>query len=189
MPFTVAPIAGAGDGTDVPTTWTSLAVGWECKRRNAFEAGSRKMTLVDGRLVLPEDGLHKILLGDVVPFEGALPTFLTECVQSWTPEEAARFRDIRLPVDSGAAAQYYAAKGTHYIVVEGRGVYHTGEDILGLGVPMFLCPLTLRIRTSKHKRKLPDGTRAPTDVVVDINYKARSLPPTPVCIFSSFPEE
>ena len=185
-PFVVAPTAGAGDGTDVPTTWNDLSVGWECKTKNAFEGGSRKLVLKDGRLVLEKDGLHKQLLGDTVLFGGAIPRFLYERPTSWSREEAETFKDQHIPIASDAVAQYYAAKGTHYIVVEGRGVYRTGVDILELGVPLFECPMDLRVRTSKHRKKLSNGTRVPTDAVVDINYKARLLPPTP---FTLFPAE
>jgi hypothetical protein len=188
--FHVQPTAAAGHGIDIPTTWNETLVGWEAKRANAFEAGGRKMEIVDGRLVVHEEGLVKQLLGELPVFGGEIPRFLTERVTEWSPEEAARFKDQRHPIDPNAAAAYYAAKDTHYIIVEGRGVYHTGVDILGLGVPKFVCEMTLRIRTSKHKTHiLPDGTRVPTDVVVDLNYKPRTLPTTPVCLFTSFPGE
>lgn len=187
--FHVQPTAAAGHGIDIPTAWAGVQVGWEAKRAKAFEAGGRKMEVVDGRLVVHEEGLVKQLLGETVVFGGEVPRFLTERVTEWSQEEAARFKDERCSIDPEAAAAYYAAKDTHYIVVEGRGVYHTGVDILGLGVPKFVCDMTLRIRTSKHRKRLPNGTRVPTDVVVDLNYNSRTLPATPVCLFTAFPGE
>lgn len=188
LSFHVQPTAAAGHGIDIPTTWNGRPVGWEAKRANAFEAGGRKMVPVNGRLVVHEEGLLKDLVGQTQVFRGEIPRFLTERVTEWSPEEAARFGDERYPVDPHAAAAYYAAKDTQYIVVEGKGVYHTGVDILNLGVPKFVCDMTLRVRTSKHKtHRLPDGTRVPTDVVVDLNYKRQTLPPTPVCLFTAFP--
>lgn len=188
-PFHVQPTAAAGHGIDIPTTWNGVQVGWEAKRANAFEAGGRKMVLVDNQLVVHEEGLVKQLLGQTTVFGGEIPRFMTERVEQWSQEENLRFRDEFYPVDPHAAADYYAAKNTHYIVVEGRGVYHTGVDILELGVPKFMCAMKLRIRTSKHRKRLPDGTRVPTDVVVDLNYAGKMLPPTPVCLFTAFPGE
>jgi hypothetical protein len=188
--FEVEATAAAGHGIDIPTTWNGLRVGWESKRANAFEAGGRKMKIIDGKLGVHEDGLLKDLLGQTPVFNGEVPRFLVETVAEWSQEEADRFRDVKYSVDSHAAAAYYAAKETHYIVVEGRGIYHTGIDILELGVPKFVCDLKLRIRTSKHKtHRLPDGTRVPTDVVVDLNYNPRTLPVSPVQLFTPFPEE
>lgn len=188
LSFDVQPTAAAGHGIDIPTTWKGIPVGWEAKRANAFEAGSRKMVLDNGRLVVHEEGLVKNLLGQIQVFRGEIPRFLTERVTEWSSEENARFRDETYPIDPNAAAEYYAAKDTHYIVVEGKGVYHTGVDILGLGVPKFVCTMELRVRTSKHRKRLPNGTRVPTDVVVDLNYTRQTLPSTPVCLFTSFPE-
>lgn len=69
---------------------------------------------------------------------------------------------------------YYKGKGVHYIQIEKYGLYHTGNDILNLGVPIFYCNQVLRIRTSKHKKKVAGG-RVPTDVVGDINYDKKTL--------------
>lgn len=189
QPFQVQTTAAAGHGIDIPSTWNGTRVGWEAKRAHAFEAGGRKMTIENGRLVVHDEGIVKQLLGDTQVFRGEIPRFLTERVTEWSPEEAARFKDERYPINPTAAAEYYAAKDTHYIIVEGKGVYHTGVDVLGLGVPKFVCTMELRIRTSKHKNHiLPDGTRVPTDVVVELNYKRQTLPATPVCLFTAFPE-
>lgn len=186
--FSVQSIAGAGDDTDIQTTWNGIPVGWEAKRKGAFEAGSRKMEVQDGRLVVHTEGIVKQLVGDIQVFGGEIPRFLTERVTEWSREDAERFKDDKYPLRSTAAAEYYAAKHTQYIVIEGVGVYHTGVDVLNLGVPLFACVMTLRVRTSKHRKKLATGGRVPTDVVVDLNYNRRTLPSTPVCLFTAFPE-
>lgn len=187
--FEIGKIATADDGTDMPTTWNGITVNWETKNKHAFEAGGRKLKLVDGKLTVHEEGVIKSLLADTPVFDGKVPSFMLGPIESWSAEDAATFRDQRIQISPDAGAQYYAKKGDHYIIVEGRGVYHTGTDILEFGVPKFVCETTLRIRTSKHRKKRPDGTRVPTDVVVDINYNYRTLPESPIDILTRFPAE
>lgn len=71
-------------------------------------------------------------------------------------------------------SEYYKSKGVYYIQVEGYGLYHTGNDVFNLDVPLFECKQYLRIRTSKHKKFL-GNIRIPTDVVGDINYDKKTL--------------
>ena len=58
-----------------------------------------------------------------------------------------------------------------YIQIENKGLYHTGEDPLNLGVPYFSCEETnLRIRSTKHKK---NGIC--TDVTAALQYNKRRL--------------
>jgi hypothetical protein len=68
-------------------------------------------------------------------------------------------------------AENYRAKGAHYIHVRGKGIYHTGEDPMGWGVPMFVTPCKLRIRAKQH-----GSGSVPQDVQVSLTYDNKLAP-------------
>lgn len=85
-----------------------------------------------------------------------------------TPDEHAEWKahkkahplackDVWLPLDDDLfAAQAYQSKGCDYVQIKGYGLYHTGEDVCGFGVPPLRLPVKLRFRVKSHgknKRK------------------------------------
>jgi len=171
--YPVEEVDGAEAGSDIRWYTPVGVIGIEVKNAGAFEGGSSKMEYdpVQGRLVFPaKSPLHQHCLGDNRIYGGKnLPHYEGRRTLDDTFRE-----DIRMPISNTTMCQYYKRKGTHYIAIQGFGIYHTGDDILGLGVPLFECEQTLRIRTSKHKKN-----GMPTDVVGDINYDKNSLVKSP----------
>jgi hypothetical protein len=175
--------AGAGEGIDVPFHFGGSSYGLESKTLNASEGGQRKFYLKEGVLELPNDDrtrIHRALLPpDFKLWEGRVPSFVKgdRTQETWN-KEAASFRDVYVNADNTAVAKFYKEKGTHYIQIEGKGLYHTGEDPCNFGVPLFSCSTRLRIRCKRHKGSIP-GT-----VMAALNYNKNTLPKTPFCLIN-----
>jgi hypothetical protein len=124
----------------------------ECKTREAFEGGQTKMILVDGKLI-PRNVLFREFID--VPFGGRIPTFcygLDFSDETWE-KESHLFRDEFTETDkTNLVSEYYRLRGSSYISVEGIGLYHTGEDPLQLGVPLFeVNNIKVRTRVKTHR--------------------------------------
>lgn len=152
----------------------------EVKNKGAFEAGGKAFQLVGDQLILPdkeEFRLHRELLGvDYKPFEGRIPSFKKgdKKVETWIAEKHL-FPEERIACeDTQIVANYYRKQGSAYIVVEEYGIYHTGEDILNLKVPMFECKVSLRVRCKQH-----GSSPLPGSVQVSINYDKKTLKKSP----------
>lgn len=173
--------AGAGEGIDVPFHFRGGSYGLESKTLNASEGGQRKFNLVNGVLELSDEErtrIHKALLPpDFKLWEGRIPSFVKgdRTQETWN-KEAASFRDVYVNAENTSVANFYKKKGTHYIQIEGKGLYHTGEDPCNFGVPFFSCSTRLRIRCKRHKGSVP-GT-----VMAALNYNKNTLPKTPFCL-------
>lgn len=178
-PFHVKETAGTKSTPDVPTEVNGRIVNFENKRLKAFEGGCGTFDLIDGKLQVKSDGIIKTLVGSYIPFQGRIPPFLIQSLTRWDNTE---FKDERLDVRDTAVAEYYHSKGVSYICIAGD-IYHTGEDVLEFGVPLFKCKTQIRIRTTKHKRK----NGVPRDVYADLNYDRKTLQPSPYNIFSRLP--
>lgn len=177
--YPVQEVEGAKSGPDITLVRETDTVGFEIKNKGAFEGGSIKMFYdrSQQRLVFPDTtSLHQKCLGDTRLYNGMnLPWYEGNyTVEDYQKVSSLFDREIRIPMTSASMSEYYRCRNVHYIQVEGYGLYHTGNDILSLGVPLFECTQYLRIRTSKHKRKL-QTMRVPTDVVGDINYDKKTL--------------
>lgn len=62
-------------------------------------------------------------------------------------------RDQYFNCDSDTISRLYREKGCHYIQVgNGFGLYHTGDDVCGFGVPYFECKQRIRIRIKIHEK-------------------------------------
>jgi hypothetical protein len=181
IPICISGTAGAGHSNDVSCTILDTLIGIECKTKGGFEGGGRVMKLVDGKLHL-EDGLIKTLLGDHIPFGGCIPSFLRgdSTFDTWNKEKEL-FKDEYISAPSYAIAEYYNLKGSQYIQIEGKGFYHTGIDVLNLGLPLFETQTKLRIRTSKHINR---KTGVPRDVTIALCMNNRLLKKSPLCIMS-----
>lgn len=89
----------------------------------------------------------------VVPFSGNIPTFMKrgkKCTVGEWQKESHLFNPTVISIPSDIIAKIYAAKGCTYIQVSGVGLFHTGVDICGFGVPYFVCNQTLRIYIKNH---------------------------------------
>lgn len=147
----------------------------ECKTREAFEGGQTKMSLVDGKLI-PRNDIFREFID--VPFGGRIPTF---CYgedfsdETWE-KESHLFRDEFTDTDkTNLVSEYYRLRGSAYISVEGIGLYHTGEDPLQLGVPLFeVDNIKVRTRVKTHRTRN-------RSVMVSFNWSGK-LPTSPIII-------
>jgi hypothetical protein len=149
---------------------------FEAKTKGANEGGGCTMRLVNGSFQLPEQSvLRGFLPPDLVLWDGKVPSCLTgdRSVETWNAEKGF-FKGVYIPAPSSAVADYYRQKGTLYMQIEGRGLYHTGEDVMGWGVPKFEPECRVRIRLKQHH-----SGSVPQDCQACFNYKPKSLPPTP----------
>ncbi len=180
-----AQTAAAGHENDVIFTIRDKYYGIECKNKGGFEGGGRVLKVINGKLSVEDDGLIKTLYGEHNAFHKIIPSFLKgdKTKETWLSEKHL-FQDEYIHVESTAISNYYRAKGSSYIQVEGKGLYHTGNDVLDLGVPLFQGDTRLRIRTTKHINK---KTGVPRDVTVALVFKRSSLKKSQYCLETSRP--
>jgi hypothetical protein len=177
--YSVEEVEGAKSGADICIVREHDRIGVEIKDNGAFEGGSIKMKYDDSqkRLVFSDiNSLHQKYLGNTILYNGLnLPWYEgKQTVEEYEPLADIFDKEVRIPISSASMSEYYRGKNVYYIQIERYGLYHTGNDILKLGVPLFECDQCLRIRTSKHKKKI-NNKRVPTDVVGDINYNKKTL--------------
>ena len=168
----VGDMAGGTHGQDVPTQIGGRTINWEAKNKGAFEGGGTTLYEENGMLRVPVKApLLQTLFADYRPWNGNIPA------------KGKMTEDDYIDVPSDSIAQYYREKGTHYISVEGKGIYHVGEDILNLGVPFFIVPgLRLRTRVTKHMKN-----GSPTDISTALTFNRRHLDPSPYSLFDKLP--
>jgi hypothetical protein len=185
----------AGSDKDAPDIDATLCDGSfkvEAKTKKAFEFGSKKFQFKDGRFVLPDHPLfHALFKPDFQPFNGFVPSFLRGDTSQDAlirdrreQREKGNSLDVKFEADDPfLAARYYAAKGVHYIQIEGRGLYHTGSDPYNLGVPILAMDMRVRFRCKTHKSNLNHSVQAqlncarpPTKSPYDLTDLTR-LPP------------
>ena len=174
-PIRLSDPAGASK-KDHDLTMLNNGLTLEAKTKGANEGGGCTLRLVNGSFQLPEQSiLRSFLPSDLVLWDGKVPSCLTgdRSTETWTTEKDS-FKGVYLPAASSAIADYYKAKGTMYMQIEGRGLYHTGEDVLGWGVPKFEPECRVRIRLKQHH-----SGSVPQDCQACFNYKPTTLPPTP----------
>lgn len=172
--------AGATTENDVRFQIFDKTIGIECKTKGGFEGGGTKFELVDDELIIQKEGILKSLLGNYSPYDGKIPSFMRgdKSYDTWKVEKEM-FSDVYVNVPPYSVAEYYRLKGSSYIQVEGKGLYHTGIDVLELGVPLFEVETKMRMRTSKHINR---KTGVPTDVTIALVFNRRTLPVTPICL-------
>jgi len=94
-------------------------------------------------------------------FNGKIPPFMQRKIthEEWVSikKNTSDFNDVFIDVADDTIKQLYAAKHCHYIQISSYGLYHLGEDICNFGVPEFLIPQRIRIRTKVHARKNRQG--------------------------------
>ena len=178
-----ATTAGGSSESDIRFTLQGTEFGIEVKDKKAFEGGQKRMIPGDHGLIIPEECLHKECIGSYIPFQGRIPSFLKgdKRPEQWSAEKHL-FADEFLPVDSKKVAEYYRRKGESYIQVEGKGLFHLGSDILGFGVPEFICETQLRIRSKCHK-----STPMHRSIMTSFIYKKDTLKPSPFDLITKPP--
>jgi hypothetical protein len=162
------------DAADIDATLCDGSFKVEAKTKKAFEFGSKKFQFKDGRFTLPDHPLFRALFPpDFQPFNGFIPSFLRGDTSQDTlnrdrreQKEKGNPLEVRFAVDDPLlAAKYYAAKGVHYIQIQGRGLYHTGFDPYNLGLPILAMVMQVRFRCKTHKSNLNHSVQAQLNCV------------------------
>lgn len=168
-----AETGGATSKPDISFEFQGGQINIECKTKKSFEGGGKRLTK---DLEIPEECIHKILLGSYKPFNGISPRFLNgdRTLETWNKEKHL-FKDEKFPIPMDSMAEYYRNKGVHYIQIEKKGLYHTGDDILNLGAPFFQCDMYLRIRCKRHT-----SSPMPGSVQSSIVFRTSSCAKSPV---------
>ena len=175
---------GATMNADIQLQVGDILIQIEAKNKGAFEGGGKTMKLHNGRLSCPNGSIHSIILDGYTPWSGRIPSFLKgdKSLRTWNCEKFF-FRDEYRRIAPDVISQYYYKKNIHYIQVEGKGLYHTGNDILQLGVPLFECRARLRIRCKQHS-----SSSMPSSVQASFTFDRRSLDTSPYDIESNLPD-
>jgi len=174
-PILVWGTAGSDKGAaDIDASLCDGTFEVEAKTKNAFEFGSKKFQFKNGKFELPDHPLLRSFFPvDFQPFAGFVPSFLRgdssqEALYRDRREQKVLGNplDVKFKVDDPlAAAKYYAAKGVHYVQIEGRGLYHTGCDVLNLGVPLLTMSMQVRFRCKTHKTNTNHSVQAQLNYV------------------------
>ena len=177
------PGSAPAEEEDVIIGWRGKKIGIEAKNLGTSEGGQRAFQLKNDRLEIPDlprNRIHRTCLpSGFLPFEGRIPSFKKGDLSRETWEkEWDLFRDQHIRCSPTAIADYYRMKGSSYIQIQGMGLYHTGDDICGWGVPLFKCPTRIRIRCKTHKGNVP------TTVQAALNYHRDRLEKSPFCLIN-----
>jgi hypothetical protein len=158
--------AGSTKANDVIIVVDGEHYGVEVKTKKAFEGGQGAFQFRDGRLIM-NDPFFVSLIGNHVPFEGRIPGFLMgdRSIDTWIKEKRI-FKPSYIPVGNDAVTRYYANKGSAYIYIETKGLYHTGKDPCFFGVPEFRGKTRVRIRCKQH-----GNTSIPGSVMASLVFK------------------
>jgi len=94
-------------------------------------------------------------------FNGKVPPFIEHNLthSDWMKikKSTTTWNDTYIDIPDMTISNLYKLKGCYYIQISQYGLYHTGIDICGFGVPKFELKQRLRIRTKIHTRKAKDG--------------------------------
>jgi hypothetical protein len=174
--------AGAGHGNDIGVIYQEQNVGIEVKNKGGFEGGGSKLEHNKDRW--ETESFLKPVIDIVNPYDGRIPSCLAgtdRSLATWNKEKK-EFPDMYVDMPNTSISDYYRAKGSQYIQIEGKGLYHTGEDPMNLGVPLFSVSTRLRIRLTKHKKK-----GVPTDMTAALVFKRRDLMKSTFCFQTNLP--
>ena len=178
-----------------PAPAAPRVIGLEIKTCGAVEAGQRSFRLTPDsdprkrRLVIPDNAQNQIhrycIPAGFQPFKGRVPSFLLgdRSFMTWRAE-MRHFRSeyIAIP-EKDIISRYYQRKGSDYIQIQNLGLFHTGSDPCGFGVPLFTCAIRMRVRCKQHGSiSVPSSVLAALEIV----DRAR-LAPSPYCLESRPP--
>jgi hypothetical protein len=174
---------------------TARIIGLEIKTCGAVEAGQRSFKLTterdprQRRLVIPDNAQNQIhrycIPCGFQPFKGRVPSFMLgdRSLKTWLAEKR-HFRSeyIAIP-EPDIIARYYQRKGSDYIQIQNLGLFHTGSDPCGFGVPLFSCAIRMRVRCKQH-----GSISVPSSVLAALEIVDRAkLAPSPYCLESRPP--
>ena len=170
FPIRAQKTAGSKNEVDIVCTTGDKSFGLEIKNKGAFEGGSKKLIETDRGMSINDDCIHKYVIGDNILYNKRI----------FSKKELDYFKkDIYIDALPHTISQYYAKKGSQYIQIEKLGLYHTGDDILNLGVPFFTCEKTrLRIRSTKHRY---------TDITAALQFDRKTITKSPYSIDGTLP--
>jgi hypothetical protein len=178
-------VEGAKAGADISLI-SHANIGIETKNKGAFEGGCKKMTYnkIHKRLEIVDKSIHKSILGDSIIYDGMnLPWYEgNKNMEEWSKVKSVFSKDIYLSANNNSISEYYRDSGVAYIQIENKGLYHTGEDPLNIGVPYFSCEIKLRIRSTKHKK---NGIS--TDVTAALQYNKKNIVKSPFSLDGILP--
>ena len=173
IPFNTQPpesLGGCGADIDIKLNWRVEGdIGVEAKRPTPdwmqMKLDKNKegvwVGVGAGKIPAASKMIFETIIGAVNLFGGKTPTFLERPLthSEWTAikKETPEFKDAYITCGDNTISQLYKAKGCQYIQVDGKGLYHTGEDTCDFGVPYFECPQRIRIRLKVHTRKNKKG--------------------------------
>jgi len=165
FPIQAQKTAGSKNEVDIVCKAGEQTFGIEIKNKGAFEGGSKKLVETDHGMGIKDDCIHKHVIGNNILYDGRI----------FSREDHEYFKnDIYIDASPQTISEYYAHKGSQYIQIEKLGLYHTGEDILNLGVPLFRCENTkLRIRSTKHRY---------TDITAALQFDRKTITKSPYSI-------
>ena len=173
IPINAIEVEGAKAGADISLI-SHLKIGIETKNKGAFEGGCKKMTYnqINKRLEIADKSIHNTIIGNNIIYDGLnLPWYEgKKSIEEWNKVKSIFSKDIYLSANDNAISEYYRKSGVAYIQIENKGLYHTGEDPLNIGVPYFVCEIKLRIRSTKHKK---NGIC--TDITAALQYNKRKI--------------
>lgn len=183
--------AGASHNRDIVLRFTNsegvdlgIEVGIEAKNLGAFEGGCIKLNKTDEGMKITDPSIHRDIVGDTVLYGGQiLPWYENKrTLNDWEAVKDVFKADVYVSAPPDAISRYYSQKGTHYIQIQGMGLYHTGTDILELGVPKFECEVNLRIRSTKH---IKHGI--PRDITAGLQFNRKTLAKSPYSFDGTLP--
>ena len=118
-----------------------------------------------------------------IPFPA--PPFFTRSIthQEWN-EVKHMYKDMYYSVANDTIAKAYRAKRCQYIQLKGYGLYHTGEDVCGFGVPLFCCEQRVRVRCKRHGKKDVFNKHIPSSVMISFRPKLSTLLHSPFSLDS-----
>ena len=183
-PILVGTTASATANPDIPLTIVlpteTLKINIEAKNRGAFEGGCKKLYPTPQGMKINEECIQKFIIGEQLLYNGHILPWNRgqRTMEDWQKEKHIFDKDIYIEAATDAISEYYAKKGTQYIQIENKGLYHTGSDPLGLCVPMFKSNVVLRIRCTKHMHTGTSG-RIPMDITAALQFNRRTLQSSP----------
>lgn len=156
----------------------------EVKNTKGAEFGQCKAILQDGVLTT-KDPLFQECIAHTELFGGKIPPFLQKKIlfHEWDAV-SSDFQDETYPAPRNAISTYYLQKGNAYIQIKGLGLYHTGNDVFGWGVPYFECLTVLRVRCKRHGLKCPVTKKDIPSSVMTSFWIKKSPPPSPYSLDS-----
>jgi len=168
-------LGGCGSDVDIRLNWASVndvfveakcpTPDWMQMKLHKSESGWIGSTTCK----IPEASrlLFNSFLEGVDLFSGQIPPFLLSPLtyEEWTTAKRAsgKFNDHYIVCSKDMISRLYLAKGCQYIQIKGKGLYHTGKDVCGFGVPYFECDQQIRVRIKVHSRNL--GSKAKLSVM------------------------